>query len=108
MKQNKLSFESENLVVDYISFKFQDLKDWKEKELASYLLKLGFNCYKESGKLRKPIKIPIFIGLKNIHEACFVVDNPYWQGTVVTFSGLSAKFFYMLLQEKKLRGRSFF
>lgn len=59
-----LSFESENLVVDYISFKFQDLKDWKEKELASYLLKLGFNCYKESGKLRKPIKTPIFMGLK--------------------------------------------
>ena len=47
MLQNKLTFESENLVVDYISFKFQsfkfqDLKDWKEKELASYLLKLGF------------------------------------------------------------------
>jgi len=93
--------------VDYISFKFQDLKDWKEKELASYLLKLGFNCYRESRKLRKSIKTPIFMGLKNIHEACFVVDNPYWQGTVVTFSGLSAKFFYMLLQEKKLRGEAF-
>lgn len=70
-------------------------------------MKLGFNCYKESGKLRKPIKTPIFIGLKNIHETCFVVDNPYWQGTVVTFSRLSAKFFCMLLQEKKLRGEAF-
>jgi hypothetical protein len=39
MKENKLSFVSENLVVDYISFKFQYLEDWKEKELASYLLK---------------------------------------------------------------------
>ena len=48
------------------------------------------------------------MGLKNKHEACFVVDNSYWQGTVVTFSGLSAKFFYMLLQEKKLRGEAFF
>jgi hypothetical protein len=45
--------------------------------------------------------------LKNIHEACFVVDNPYWQGIVVTFFGLSAKFFYMLLKEKKLRGEVF-
>ena len=108
MSKNKLTFESENIVVDYLSFKFQHLEDWKEKELASYLLKLGFNCYKESGKLRKPIKTPIFMGLKNIHEACFVVDNPYWQGTVVTFSGLSAKFFYMLLQEKKLRGEAFY
>nr|QGW12745.1 hypothetical protein [Nanofrustulum shiloi] len=99
MKENKLTFESENLVVDYLSFKFQHLEDWKEKELASYLLKLGFNFYKESGKLRKPIKTPIFMELKNKHEACFVVGNPYWQGTVVTFSGLSAKL--------RLRKRSF-
>ena len=93
--------------MDYISFKFQDLKDWKEKELASYLLKLGFNCYRESRKLRKSIKTPIFMGLKNIHEACFVVDNPYWQGTVVTFSGLSAKFFYMLLKKKSFSPKLF-
>ena len=79
MSKNKLTFESENIVVDYLSFKFQDLENWKEKKLASYLLKLSFNCYKESGKLRKSIKTPIFMGLKNIHEACFVVDNPYWQ-----------------------------
>jgi hypothetical protein len=32
MLQNKLTFESENLVVDYISFKFQDLKDWNRKK----------------------------------------------------------------------------
>jgi hypothetical protein len=41
----------------------------------------------------KPIKAPIFMELKNRHEACFIVDNPYWQGTIVTFSELSAKFF---------------
>lgn len=35
------------------------------------------------------------------------MDNPYWQGTVVTFSGLSARFFYMLLKEKKLTGEVF-
>lgn len=107
MIKNKLSFESEKLVVDYISFKFQYLEDWKEKELASYLLKLGFNCYKESGKLTKPIKVPILMELKNIHEACFIGDNPYWQGTVVTFSGLSARFFYILLKKKKLTGEVF-
>ena len=107
MSKNRLTFESENLVVDYISFKFQYLEDWKKEELASYLLKLGFHCYEESEKLRKPIKTPIFMGLTNIHEACFIVANPYWQGTVVTFSGLSAKFFYMLLKEKKLTGEVF-
>jgi hypothetical protein len=35
MSENKLTFKSENLVVDYLSFKFQNLEDWKEK--ASYL-----------------------------------------------------------------------
>lgn len=61
MSKNKLTFESENIIVDYLSFKFQHLEGWKEKELAAYLLKLGFNCYKESGRLRKPIKTPIFM-----------------------------------------------
>lgn len=107
MKENNLSFVSENLVMDYIPFKFQDLEDWKEKELASYLLKLGFNDYKDSGKLSNPIKTPIFIGLKNIHEACFVVNNPYWQGSVITFFELSAKFFYIYMKEKKLKGKVF-
>jgi len=30
-----------------------------------------------------------------------------WQGTIVTFSGLSAKFFYLLLKEKKFTGEVF-
>lgn len=37
MLQNQLSFESENLVVDYISFKFQKLDNFPLKEIASYL-----------------------------------------------------------------------
>ena len=102
MSKNKLSFQSENLVVDYISFKFQDLKDWKEKELASYLLKLGFNCYKESGKLRKPIKEPILVNSKNQFQVCFVGDNPYWGGTLFHFSGLNATRFYFFSKEQRI------
>ena len=72
MSKNKLTFESENIVVDYLSFKFQQLEDWKEKELASYLSKLSFNYYKESGKLRKPIKEPILVNSKNQFQVYFV------------------------------------
>lgn len=75
MKENKLSFASENLVVDYISFKFQYLENWKKRELASYFLKVRFNCYQKSGKLRKTIKTHIFMELKNIHEACSVIHR---------------------------------
>ena len=42
MLQNKLSFESENLVVDYISFNIQGLID--PKLIANYLFQnFGFN-----------------------------------------------------------------
>ena len=43
MKQNKLSFESEKLVVDYISFNIQGLIDRKQvKRIAKYLFFLIF------------------------------------------------------------------
>ena len=44
-KFNKFSFKSEDLVVDYISFKFQHLDNFKQKEIINYLFKLGFNSY---------------------------------------------------------------
>ncbi len=78
MKQNKLSFESENLVVDYISFKFQHLDKFTQTEITNYLFKLGFNSYQESGKLAKPIKESILVSSKNQFEVCFVGDNSYW------------------------------
>jgi hypothetical protein len=51
MKQNKLTFESENLVVDYMTFKFQHLEDSTKTKIANYLFKIGFNSYQV-----KPIK----------------------------------------------------
>ena len=45
MKQNKLRFESENLVVDYITFKFQYLDNLHQTIIAKYLFQLGFNSY---------------------------------------------------------------
>ena len=45
MNQNKLSFESENLVVDYIFFKFQKLDNFTLKEIAFYLFEIRFNSY---------------------------------------------------------------
>ena len=36
MNQNNLTFYSENLVVDWISFKFQHLEDSTKKKIANY------------------------------------------------------------------------
>jgi hypothetical protein len=78
MKQNELAFESENLVVDWISFKFQDLDNRTMVELANYLFKLGFNSYQESGKLAKPMKESIVVSSKNKSEVLFVLPRNYY------------------------------
>ena len=45
MNQNQLSFESENLLVDWIGFNIQGLIDRKQvKQIANYLFRtFGFN-----------------------------------------------------------------
>ena len=100
MNQNNLTFYSENLVVDWISFKFQHLEDSTKKKIANYLFKFGFNSYQESGKLAKPVKESILVSSNNQFEVCFVENNSYWQGTLLQFSGLNAKNFYSLIQQK--------
>ena len=51
MLQNQLSFESENLVVDWIGFNIQGLID--PKPIANYLFHFGFNSTRCFGSNRK-------------------------------------------------------
>jgi c-di-GMP-binding flagellar brake protein YcgR len=37
------NFQSETLVVDWISFKFQQFEPFRQTKVATYLFKLGFN-----------------------------------------------------------------
>lgn len=100
MKQNRLTFESENLVVDWVSFKFQSLEDNDQRKIVHYLSKLGFDSYQESGKLANPIKESILVSSANQFEVLFVKEGPYWQGTTLHFSGSNAAGFYSLVQKK--------
>jgi len=95
-----LSFQSQNLVVDYISFKFKELDNTTKKQIANYLLNIGFNSYQKSGKLAKPIKEPILVSSKNQFEVRFVGDNYYWSGTSLHFSGSNAARFYFFSKEQ--------
>ena len=45
MLQNKLTFKDENITVDWIGFKFQNLDNFAQTKLAEYLFKIGFNSY---------------------------------------------------------------
>ena len=75
MKQNKLTFQSQKLTVDWISFKFQHLENMEE--IAQYLFKIGFNSYQESGKLAEPFKESIFVSSDNQFQMFFVNEGPY-------------------------------
>ncbi len=65
-KLNKLTFESENLVVDYISFKFQKLENSTKTKLINYLFKLGFNSYDTDRKYRNAFDESIKFNSKNL------------------------------------------
>ena len=109
MKQ--LSFKSDNLTVDYMSFKFQYLDDSTQTKIANYLFKTQFNSYQESGRLAKPIREPILASSKNKSEVTFVKIGPYWQGTTIHFShfsGSNAGFFYNLAKKGFISWEIFF
>jgi hypothetical protein len=100
--QNNFSFEFENLMVDWISFKFQNFDEKKENEITYYLFKLGFNSYQQSGKLASPMKKSIQINPSNEFEVLLVKEGPYWKGTTVNFSGTNAPIFYKFIQETRI------
>lgn len=102
MKGNKLSFESENLVVDYISFNISGLSD--AEPIANYLFNFGFNSILKSNEKTKG---DILISdNKNCYSVTFVkskydpVSKSYWQGIIVRFSGTNGHYFYELIQKR--------
>ena len=49
---NKLTFESEGLTVDYVTFTFEQLNQSRKADLINYFYKLGFNFYNTDRKYR--------------------------------------------------------
>ena len=76
-----LTFKDENLTVDWVGFKFQDLDNFAQAKLAEYFFNIGFNSYRESGKLAEPVKESIFVDFKNNFQVLFIEKAPYWEGT---------------------------
>ena len=59
MNQNKITFESESLTVDYITFNFERLNNSRKADLIYYFHKLGFNSYDTDRKYRNAFYEPI-------------------------------------------------
>ena len=106
MNQNKLSFESENLVVDYISFNIQGLTDPKDiAKIAFYLSNLfGFNSQiKENYEDHFE---DLISENRNRGKIAFIrfssKFNPYWTGTIISFPGQNAAYLYSLIKREKI------
>ena len=50
MNKNKVTFESEGLTVDYITFNFEQLNQSRKADLINYFYKLGFKSYDTDSK----------------------------------------------------------
>ena len=115
MNQNKLTFESENLVVDWIGFNIQGLIDRKQlKQIANYLFRaFGFNSTiikRINGKWKSE---SLNYDRQNQFQVSFRQHEydpeakSFWVGTKINFSGNNAAQFYKLIQSQKLDWNSF-
>jgi hypothetical protein len=80
-------FQSQKLIVDYISFKFRSFDDNQERKIWSCLFELGFNSYQMSAKLSKPIKIDLFTnwdGVDYRKVTCIVRDFIKFQNPTIS------------------------
>ena len=104
---NNLNFKDQKLVVDWISFKFQYLEQYKKLDIAKYLCKMGFNSLEQSGHIKKPEPTTISSSKKNKYTVRFIKENSYWIGTLLHFSGGNATHFYNLIKQKKIDWKIF-
>ena len=108
MKQNRFNFESQNLVVDYISFNIQGLVDKEQVEIiAKYFFQiLGFNSTFAKGSTGK--EEDLFLNFQNQHQVSFRYYlyaseyTTYWSGTKVNLSGKNATQFYSIIKQQKV------
>lgn len=103
MNQNKFSFNSENIVVDYFEWKFDALSEFRKQKIVEFFFKLGFNSFDVDKKYCEPKYTQIQTNPKNQYIIQFVRNvTRHWDGVCVTFPKQSAAFFYQLSKEKKI------
>ena len=102
MIKNKISFESENLQVDWIGFNLQGFPD--VKPIANYLFQnFGFNSTVALGSDGK--QEILFSNSKNkfqVYFRAYRYSDIYWDGIKIDFSGNNATQIYKIIQERKL------
>ena len=100
---NKLTFESEGLTVDYVTFNFDQLNESQKTYLINYFYKLGFNSYETDRKYRNAFEKSIQYNSKNLYQIKFIKNiTPHWKGIAVAFPDDSGAYFYKLAKNKQI------
>ena len=97
MNQNKLSFESESLLVDWISL---NLEGFMDPGMLARRLSKHFTPH----VLIDDVPSIGFHGLKKKYKVSIrqcTGSKGYWVGTQIIFSGKNASYFYKLIQTQK-------
>jgi len=101
---NKLTFESQGLNVDYVTFNFDHLNQNRKTDLINYFYKLGFNSYETDRKYRNAFDEPIKHNFKNLYQIKFIKNiNTHWKGIAVAFPDDSGAYFYKLAKNKQIQ-----
>ena len=103
----KLKFEEEEFTVDWISLKIQSLHLLSQERLVDYLFQIGFNSYFRSRKSKSSSKNILRVDPTNFFEVVFLEDIPYWEGTILEFSGINAREFYKHIKEHTIDWKIF-
>lgn len=98
----EISFNSENLKVDYLSFNFQ-FNNLKEIEIIANWLAATFHCKSTLLDQSSKKRYPLTEIAKSHYSAEFTVNSSrYWKGTIISFKGSHAQLFYDDLKFQKL------
>ena len=101
---NKLTFESEGLTVDYITFNFERLDQNRKTDLINYFYKLGFNSYDIDRKYRNAFHESIKYNSKNLYQIKFIKNiTAHWKGIAVAFPDDSGAYFYKLAKNNQIQ-----
>ena len=104
MMLHKLTFQSENLVIDYISFNIPGSDN--TESIAKYLFE-KFNFNSTFAKGQNGTTYDWFYLNRNQHQVSFreleydPSSKSFWEGTIIHFSGTNAAQFYKIIQAQK-------
>jgi len=102
-------FETELLLVDFISFNIKRITSQQITRLASYLQSLGFNSYQkqlDSNQSRQDINNNN--SSYNQFEVYFILKIPYQKEIIqLQFPGVSGKQSYKLIQQRAIQWKKF-